>query len=485
MKMSQSKAKLSLFKLVMMTVVAIDSLKNLPTNAQYGSELIMFYLLATLTFFIPSALVTAELATAWPATGGIYVWVREAFGKGAAFLIVWMQWLMAMSWYPAILSFISATLAYLISAELAVNSVYIFFSIQLLHWGAILVVSKGLTVSSRLSTLSAVIGVIIPMLFFIALAIGWVASGHSSEIDGLSFSGGSLALSDKLRLYITLLYSLMGMEIIAAHAGDVRDPQTNFPRALLISAGIILATVIPASLAIAMVVPAKKISLISGVIDAYTAFLKAFDLTWLKPIVILAVALGSFGIFFTWFLASSRCLLLAAQDGSLPTFLQKTNREHMPIRLLVLQGVLFSVLSFAFVFLPSVNSAFWLFSAAAAQCALLYYVVIFMTALRLRYCHTQRPRPFRVGRKPWVMPLVIGVGSLSCLMAFAFGFIPPSEMDARQILQYELWLVGLLVGGLAVGGLIYQWSQRRLSVPWRLAVQEPIRQAGAAVENPS
>lgn len=471
--MSQSKADLRLFKLVMMTVVAIDSLKNLPTNAQYGSELIIFYLLATLTFFIPSALVTAELATAWPQTGGIYVWVREAFGKGAAFLIVWMQWLMAMSWYPAILSFISATLAYLVSSELAVNPLYIFVSIQVLHWGAILVVSQGLTVSSRLSTVSAVIGVIMPMLFFIALAIGWMATGHPSEMHASAVSGGSMAWSDKLRLFITLLYSLMGMEIIAAHAGDVHEPQKNFPRALLISAAIILATVIPASLAIAMVVPAKDISLISGVIDAFTAFLNAFELAWLKPLVILAVAIGSFGIFFSWFLASSRCLLLAAQDGSLPFFLQKANREQMPIRLLMLQGVFFSLLSFAFVFLPSVNSAFWLFSASAAQCALLYYVVIFMTAWRLRHRHKHRLRPFRVGQKPWVMSLVVVVGSASCLIAFAFGFIPPSDMNAAHILQYELWLVGLLAGGLAIGRLIYQWSQRRIAAPWLPEAQGP------------
>src|SRR6185312_15280024 len=107
---SVSQKPLTIFRLVMMAVIAIDSLKNLPANAQYGSSLLFFYLIATVAFFIPSALVAAELATGWPETGGIYVWVREAFGKRTAFLAIWTQWLYQLIWYPTILSFIAVTI---------------------------------------------------------------------------------------------------------------------------------------------------------------------------------------------------------------------------------------------------------------------------------------------------------------------------------------------------------------------------------------
>ena len=65
----------------MINVIAVDSIRTLPISAEYGFSAVFYYLLAGLIFFIPTALVSAELASAWPETGGVYVWVREAFGK--------------------------------------------------------------------------------------------------------------------------------------------------------------------------------------------------------------------------------------------------------------------------------------------------------------------------------------------------------------------------------------------------------------------
>ena len=456
----KTEKSLSIFKLVMMTVVAIDSLKNLPTNAQYGSDLIFYYTIAILIFFIPSALVSAELATTWPVTGGIYIWVREAFGKKLAFLIVWMQFLIAITWYPTILSFIAATFAYLFTPELAMNKSYIFAATQILFWFAVFLVGRGLNISSLVSTLSAVIGVIVPMLFFIVLGLGWIVSGHQSQIH----LPGTIAVekmlsADSLRLFITLLYSLMGMEIIAGHASEVSNPQKNYPRAILVSACIILATVIPSSLAIAMVISPQQISLTTGVIEAFTIFLAAFHLEWLRPFLIMAVVIGSFGIFFTWFLTAARCLAVAANDGSLPLFLRMTNRHNMPIKQLVLQGLFFTAISSAFIWMPSINNAFWFLSAAAAQFALLYYVVLFAAALRLRYKHKEIERPFRVGKNPILFWLVCGIASAACLIAFAFGFLPPPDVASNQILRYEIALTGFIIIGFGSGWWIYQAYQ--------------------------
>ena len=73
----------------MINIIAVDSLRTLPFSAKFGSSLIFYYLACAVLFFIPVALVTAELATAWPKNGGIYVWVREAFGARFGFLVIW------------------------------------------------------------------------------------------------------------------------------------------------------------------------------------------------------------------------------------------------------------------------------------------------------------------------------------------------------------------------------------------------------------
>lgn len=265
----------------------------------------------------------------------------------------------------------------------------------------------------------------------------WLFYGHSSQLPVLitPFSLHDLMSQDNSRLFITLLYSLMGMEMIAVHAGDVDNPQKNYPRVLLISAGIILATVIPASLAIALVIPEKAISLTTGVVEAFTIFLHAFHLEWVIPLITLAIVIGSFGIFLTWMLTATRYLLVAAQDELLPLFLRKTNRAGMPFNQLILQGLIFVVFSSVFVFMPSVNSAFWFLSAAAAQFALLYYVILFVSALHLRYKYPAIKRPFQVGKKPWLLWFLCGMASITCVLTFCFGFLPPPEIKQNQVIR--------------------------------------------------
>src|SRR5450432_283077 len=101
--------KISTFTLVLLITGAIDSIRNLPTTALFGSTLIFFFLFSAIIFLIPVALVSAELASIWSdIEGGIYSWIKHSFGEKLAFLAIWLQWINTMVWYPTILSFIAA-----------------------------------------------------------------------------------------------------------------------------------------------------------------------------------------------------------------------------------------------------------------------------------------------------------------------------------------------------------------------------------------
>src|SRR3990167_7253158 len=103
---SSSRRVLSVFSLVMINVIAVDSIRTLPMAASYGALLITLYLIAALAFFIPTALITAELATTWPEKGGIYTWVKLAFGPKWGLCVVYLQWIYNVVWYPTILTLI-------------------------------------------------------------------------------------------------------------------------------------------------------------------------------------------------------------------------------------------------------------------------------------------------------------------------------------------------------------------------------------------
>ncbi|MEN9654168.1 MAG: hypothetical protein RL235_280, partial [Chlamydiota bacterium] len=82
--------KISLGSLVLLIVAGIDSIRNLPSAALFNTSLIFFYLFASVVFLIPVALFAAEFSSRFPdeEEGGIYHWVRKAFGANWAFVAV-------------------------------------------------------------------------------------------------------------------------------------------------------------------------------------------------------------------------------------------------------------------------------------------------------------------------------------------------------------------------------------------------------------
>lgn len=457
-----SKKTLSIFGLVMINVIAIDSLRSLPLNAVYGVSVIFYYAVIALLFFVPSALVAAELATAWPETGGIYVWVREAFGKQVGFITIWLQWFYNVCWYPTIMSLVAATLAYLIDPELVDHKLYMLTVIMAVYWGATLVNCLGMRASGALSTVAAIVGTILPMLFIAILGIIWVAIGKPVHVEWTKKALlPDFSSINSLVLLTAMLYSLVGMELSAAHAGEVKNPQRDYPRAVLWSGLIILATMILGSLAIAMVVPLNQLNIVSGLLQAFDAFFQAFHLSWLMPIMAILIIFGAIGGAAAWMLGPSKGLLIASRDGSLPASFGKVNIHHAPVNVLMFQGIVFTLLCSVYLFMPTVSSAFWLLSNITAILSLIVYVVMFSAALRLRYTHPNVPRAFRVPGGHVGVWLVCGSGVVSCICTIIIGFFPPSQILVGSVFVYETLLVlGILLGCITPIA-IYRWYQLR------------------------
>ena len=112
--MTKTVAKLGILSIVMITVGAVNSIRNLAATAMFGSSIIFYFFIALILFLIPSAFVSAELASSTEQEGGIYVWVKHAFSPQWGCLAVWFQWVENLMWYPTILAFLASTIGYLI-----------------------------------------------------------------------------------------------------------------------------------------------------------------------------------------------------------------------------------------------------------------------------------------------------------------------------------------------------------------------------------
>lgn len=452
--MNQAKKVLSVFSLVMINVIAVDSLRTLPISAKLGASLISYYLIAALAFFIPVALVAAELATAFPNTGGLYIWVREGFGKKAGFITIWLQWIYNVVWYPTILAFIAATIAYLFEPSLANNKTYLLLTVLGLFWLFTILNCFGMKVSSIVSTLGALLGTILPMLVIISLAFMWIFQGKPSAVDFHAWLPDFSSLSN-LSLFSVVLFGLIGVEMSAVHAEEVRNPQRDYPRALLYSTILIITTLSLGSLAIVTVVPEQSLSVVSGLIDAYAIFFNAYHIPQMTKIIAALIILGGVSGVSAWIIGPTKGLLVSARDGSLPLFFTRTNKHGAPVTILITQAVIVTILSSIFILFDSINAAYWLLSDLCAQMALMVYVIMFAAAIKLRYTHPNQARSYKIPGGNIVMWFVCGLGTLCCLAAMLVGFIPPSQIPINDVFLFETFLIG----GLALF----------VVVPWFLA----------------
>lgn len=437
-----SKQPLGLFRLVMINVIAVDSIRTLAFSAVYGFSLVFFYILMGLLFFLPTALVSAELGTGWPNRGGIYVWVREAFGKRWSLAVIWLNWIYNVIWYPTIMALIAGIFAYLIDPALADDKPYMCAAVLILFWAATIANCFGMNISSAISAIGAIAGTIFPMLFIAILGIVWIVKGNPTEIQftwDQFFPHESQA--DNLAFLTNVLFGLLGLEMAATHAAEMRSPTRDYPRSLWISSVIILGTIVFASLAVAAVVPRSDLSLATGIMQAFAIFFKAFHLEWLLPAIALCIILGSLSGVGAWIIGPTKGLLVASRDGSLPKFFAKENRYGVPSRILVVQAVLVSILSFAFVLFPTVNSSYWILSVVTAQLALLVYLALFAAAIKLRYQKPDVARAFRIPGKKKGVWLVAGAGAVTAFAVILFGFLPPAQVPFQSVLLYETILV--------------------------------------------
>ena len=124
---TQTKRKsLTTGAMAFMTAAAVISLRGLPLMAAEEMTMFFYIAFATLLFLIPAALVSAELGSAFSGQeGGVYRWVGAAFGKKLGFTAIWLQWIQNVVWYPTVLAFAAAAIAYGIGKpELANNGKY-------------------------------------------------------------------------------------------------------------------------------------------------------------------------------------------------------------------------------------------------------------------------------------------------------------------------------------------------------------------------
>ena len=453
---SKAVTYISWIALALMTTSSVASLRPAPTMAVYGLACIFLYVVPAIIFLLPTSLVSAELASGYE--GGVYNWVARGISKPMGFLAVWCQFAMTIFYYPTLLGFVASTLAYVINPELASSGVWTAIVIVVVYWTGVWVSSRGTKGVAGLASGGLIIGTLIPGAVLVLLGAVFLGQGNPSAapMTASNLLPAWAGLSS-LVLIVNNFLSYSGMEMNAVHVSSLRKPGKEFPKAIFFASGLVMLIFILPALAISWVVPAEQLSLTAGIMQAFEAIFANFGIQWLTPIFGLMIVTASLGGMLTWLAGPSKGLLLISrQEGYLPPFLQKMNKNGVQQNILVVQGIVTTLIGLAYALIPDVSSAYWIFSVITTQVYLIMYLLMFVAAVRLRRKEPDHPRGYRAP----ILGALCGVGFAASLAALLIGFIPPSQIESGSGGAYFIIVAGGALGlGLLVPFLFYRFRK--------------------------
>jgi amino acid transporter len=456
------KTTLTWLALAFLTVGSVGDLGSAPTLAVFGLASVGLYVIPAIVFLVPASLVSAELASGWK--GGVYNWVSEGISPAMGFAAVWCQFAQTTFYYPAVLAFVASTVSYVFAPGLAHSGVYTTVVIIVLFWGAVLVSSRGVLSTDKLASWGIVIGTLIPGLLLVVLAAVYLLQGsHSAApLNGHHVLPPWHGLTS-IVLIVDGFFTYAGVEVNAVHVDDLRDAPREFPRAILLAVILILLVFIPPTLAISVAVPAHHISLTAGVMQAFRTFLSHFSLSFLEPIIAIALVVASISGLLDWLTGPSTGLVrIGRERGFVPPYFQQVNSNGVQLRILVAQGIVITVIGLLYALVPSVSRAYWVFAALATEVYLIMYVLMFVAASNLRRRQPDHPRGYRA---PALVTISM-VGMLASVAACVVGLFPPSQLGHANIPVY----VGALLGGVLLVGVLPPVLLYRLRRPsWKTA----------------
>lgn len=416
---------------------------------------------ATILFLVPAALTSAELGSAFSRSdGGVYTWVSRALSPFWGTVAVLMQWAQSMSLYPILLGFGGIAFAYLFNLDYLVNNgLYLGLFSIVVYWLATLINLKGHNLMVKVANWAFLVGILGSVAILIVLAAIWLFSGQRIGLSSLNAAETSVAtvvaghtqarvlpllgnLND-IAFLAAIILLFAGVEVQTVHARQLRRPERDLPKAILLASALVFAMFLFGGLAVAVIVPFPQLTVDGGIFRDYQLFADHFHLRWLVNVLSGLIAFGMLGEVLPWIGGPSEGLFTAAREGNLPRQLVKRNRNDVPTRIIIIQGIIVSLVAGIYLVFPNPNVGFFFLTTFTVGLYLLMYLLMYLAVIVLPYRLPNLVKPFSIpGGKTgsWV---VGGVGFLAAGFAFVVSFFPPVTLTAGNPTTY----VGLAMGG--------------------------------------
>ena len=468
--MSSFRRVLGRADLLLFSVAAILTIDTLASAASVGVAWFTWWAITLVLFFLPYGLMTAELGAAWPGEGGLYVWVREGLGARWGSLAAWFYWVNNAYWIPSVYmvfagTFHSIFLRAHLPADLQDGPAATWIQTLVALVVTWLSVALGVV---RLQDAKWVpnVGAVVKVAIFAALGLLGLQAVLSGQPPANDFSLARFvpSWSDSLRFLPVLYYNALGFELMSGAGDEMRDPQRDVPRVILLS-GLIIGVVYTLGVGgILLAVPLSQLSLLTGTWDALSVLGRQWGAFGDSTVLLLGIGFlyACVANIVTWSLGVNRVAAIAAQEGALPALLGRLHpRFATPYMAFVVMGGIASALLLGNAALSeNASNVFWMVFLLSGLCFLLSYLLLFPAFVALRRKRPDQPRPYRMPGSPLAVNAAAAVCWLAIALMCALFFQPAEGADHAQAVR-ESWLLGLeTLLTLAVGLLFVPWRNR-------------------------
>ena len=452
------------FGLTMLIIIAIASLRDVPQVATYGLGSVTVYLTAAIFFFIPIAMITAELVSTWPDEGGSFFWIKTAFGQHLAFVCLVFYWFQNVLWYPVITTYGATSFAYfwdpVHAAQLVQDPFYISSFIIIAQWLQTAILFRGgLEFMGKIGEFSVLLGFLLPAVVLVLAAFFGLLSGMPSylHVSPEAFIPKIKTWGD-LTFAVTVVLAFMGIEMTCTHVKNLQGGYHAFVKSIAAATLCIVCVFIMSALAVAVALPHDSIVLQSGLVASLKVLLTHFHLEYLARYISLCMTIGVIGSVSAWLTGPSRMMLVAAKEGILPKVFAYEWKNTAP-RMVLLESILVTLAATLFFVYPSVTEAYFTLSDCAVQLYLIVYFVIIFAAVTLRFRHPNQQSSFRVPGGLLGLYGTAAIALVGCGAGFLIGFIPPSQFSLVNPHYFSLFILGLILVVAVLASGLYQYRR--------------------------
>lgn len=422
------KKVLHFLDMTLFTVSAILVLDTLAPSASIGPSSISWWIITLILFFVPYGLMTAELGTAYPKQGGVYQWVKRAYGEKWGARITWLYWVNVALWMPSVYILFAG-----IFSQLFFPNMSLFWQIVIgivMSWITVGIGIVTLRISKWVPNLNAFIKAGTMLLLGI---VGIIYATNNGIANDLSFANILPKWNAGLSFLPVIVYNFMGFELMSGASEEMKNPGRDVPRAILVSGLFIAFFYLFGTIGMLVAVPLEEISLVQGLIDTFRTVLGR---SGIGGAVVVVLGIGALYSFFanmtTWTIGANRSAAEASHEGELPKIFGKMHPENKtPVGAFIITGIVGTavIVIYAF-FAGTAEDLFWSLFAFSSMVFLLPYLVQFPAFMKLRKVDPDIDRPYRVpGGKffGWLLVVLCEVFMLQAVIFFVW--VPGQPMD--------------------------------------------------------